>query len=66
MLLLGTGDSLEVHGSIGDVQKSLQDAVRSSPGTLARLEDEDTGAAVYVNPLHVVTLTPVDREPRHP
>jgi hypothetical protein len=58
MLLLSTGDRLEVEGSPVDVEKPLQDAVRSSPGTLAWLKDASTGGSVAVNPAHVVTLIP--------
>jgi hypothetical protein len=39
------------------VEKLLQNAVRSSPGTLARLQDAGTGEVVGVNPAHVVTVT---------
>jgi hypothetical protein len=60
-VLLTTGDRLEVEGPIEDVQKPLQDAVRSSPGTLAWLKDADSGESVCVNPVHVVTLTPTAR-----
>jgi hypothetical protein len=56
-LLLSTGDILEVEGSIEDVEKSLQNAVRSSPGTLAWLKDAASSESVCVNPVHVVTLT---------
>jgi hypothetical protein len=62
-LLLSTGDSLEVEGTIQDVEKPLQNAVRSSPGTLAWLKDAGTGEAVCVNPAHVVTLTPASDGP---
>ena len=57
-LLLSTGDSLAVQGSIEDVEKPLQNAARSSSGTLARLTDAESGEPVCVNPVHVVTLTP--------
>jgi hypothetical protein len=56
-LLLSTGDRLEVEGSPQDVERPLQDAARSSPGTLAWLKDARTGEAVAVNPSQVVTLT---------
>jgi hypothetical protein len=59
-LLFSTGDSLEVAGSIQEVEKPLQDAARSSPGTLAWLKDAGTGEPVCVNPVHVVTLTRAD------
>jgi hypothetical protein len=63
-LLLSTGDRLEVAGSIQQVEKPLQNAARSSPGTLAWLEDADSGEAICVNPAQVVTLTAgVEGEP---
>ena len=58
-LLLSTGDQLEVAGTIEDVEKPLQNAARSSPGTLAWLKDADSGESVCVNPSQVVTLTQV-------
>ncbi|MFL5867370.1 MAG: hypothetical protein ACJ766_09775 [Thermoleophilaceae bacterium] len=57
-LLLTTGEELEVEGDGRDVYKALQDAVRSSPGTLAWVHDENTGEEIAVNPSHVVTLRP--------
>jgi hypothetical protein len=62
-LLLSTGDRLEVAGTVEDVEKPLQNASRSSPGTLAWLKDADTGEAVCVNPAHVVLLSPAPDEP---
>ena len=56
-LLLSTGATLEVAGTLEDVEKLLQNAVRSSPGTLARLEAVDGGTVVGVNPAQVVTVT---------
>ena len=44
-------------GSLQDVEKLLQNAARSSPGTIAWLTDARTGASVGVNPAHVVTVT---------
>jgi hypothetical protein len=64
-LVLSTGDSLEVEGSIEDVEKPLQNAVRSGPGTLAWLRDADSGESVGVNPAHVVTLRPAATRPSH-
>jgi hypothetical protein len=55
-VLFSTGDSLDVEGTIQEVEKPLQNAARSSPGTLAWLKDADTGESVCVNPVHVVTL----------
>jgi hypothetical protein len=55
-LLLTTGEQLPVRGTLEDVQKRLQDAVRSSPGSLALLTEATTGEQIGVNPAHVVTL----------
>jgi hypothetical protein len=55
-LLLANGELLEVEGLIEDVEKRLQNAVRSSPGTLAWLEESGTDEPIAVNPAHVVTL----------
>jgi hypothetical protein len=57
-LLLGTGELLEVEGSGRDVYKALQDAARSSPGTLAWMRDVGSNEDIAVNPAHVVTLRP--------
>lgn len=62
-LLLSTGDQLEVAGTIEDVEKPLQNASRSSPGTLAWLKDADSGESICVNPTHVVLLSPAPDEP---
>ena len=61
---LVTGDQLEVHGAIEDIDKRLQDAVRSTPGTLAWLREAGTDKSVAVNPAHVLTLRPGSDEPR--
>ena len=50
-------------GAIDEVEKPLQNAARSSPGTLAWFEDANSGESVGVNPVHVVTLTPAPEEP---
>ena len=50
---------MDVDGSIEAVEKPLQDAARSSTGTLAWLKDAGSGESVCVNPVHVVTLTPL-------
>jgi hypothetical protein len=59
-LLLATGELLEVEGSSPDVYKSLQNAARSSPGTLAWVRDVASDEDIAVNPSHVVTLRPGD------
>ena len=56
-LLLSNGDSVEVAGTPDEVGKLLQDAVRSSPGTLAWLQTAEGDEAVGVNPAHVVTVS---------
>ena len=55
--MLSTGTDLEVAGSLREVEKLLQDAVRSSSGTLARLQLAEGGDLVGVNPAQVVTVT---------
>ena len=62
-LALSTGAELEVTGSVETVEKLLQDAVRSSPGTLAWLTDARGEDRVGVNPAHVVTVTALARGP---
>jgi hypothetical protein len=57
-LLLITGERVEVEGSVEDVAKALENAARSSPGTLAWLTEADTEGRVGVNPAQVVTLRP--------
>ena len=54
-LLLATGIELEVDASLEEVVKLLENAERSSAGTLARLTEAQTGAPVALNPAHVVT-----------
>ena len=61
---LTTGDRLEVAGTADDVGRTLQDAVRSSSGTLAWLQDAD-GDTVGVNPVQVVLVTAAPRGERH-
>jgi hypothetical protein len=57
------GDSLDVEGTIQEVEKPLQNAERSSPRTLAWLKDANIGEPICVNPVHVVTLTPAAKAP---
>jgi hypothetical protein len=53
-LLLATGEALEVRGELEQVSKELENAARSSAGTLAWLEDAADGERFGVNPSHVV------------
>lgn len=50
-------------GTVEDVEKPLQNAARSSPGTLAWLKAADSDESVCVNPVHVVLLAPVADAP---
>jgi hypothetical protein len=59
-LLLATGEVLEVEGGSRDVDKQLQDAARSSSGTLAWVTEHATGEEIAVNPAQVVMLRPGD------
>ncbi len=55
-LLLVNGELLEVDGLIDDVLKQLQNAARSSPGTLALLKETASDEILGVNPVHVMTV----------
>ena len=59
-LLFTTGQQIEVEGAMEDVERQLQDAARSSSGTLAWLKDARTEEPVGVNPAQVVTVTAGD------
>jgi hypothetical protein len=59
-LLLSTGDHLEVDASLEEVVKELENASRSSVGTLARLTEAETGEPVAVNATQVVVVRPGD------
>jgi hypothetical protein len=59
-ILLTTGDQLEVDASVDEVVKELENAARSSAGTLARLTQSDSGEPVAVNAAHVVFVRPSD------
>jgi hypothetical protein len=59
-LLLATGDHLEVEGTIEEAIKELENAARSSAGTLAMLRQPETGELLAVNAAQVVTVRPGD------
>jgi hypothetical protein len=59
-VLLVTGEQLEIEGDSSDVSRLLQDAARSSNGTLAWMTDLGTDGQVGVNPAQVVTVRPAD------
>lgn len=55
-ILLVTGDELEVDATPDTVIKVLEDAARSSAGTLARLTQARTGEPIAVNASSVVAV----------
>jgi hypothetical protein len=57
-LLLVTGEHIEVEGEIEEIEKKLQNAARSTPGTLAWLKESTSDESVGVNPAHVAMLRP--------
>jgi hypothetical protein len=61
-LLLVTGEQLEVEGSVDEAAKALENASRSSVGTLAWLTEATTGETLGVNPLQVVSVRAAKNE----
>jgi hypothetical protein len=59
-LLLTTGDQIEVDGSLDEVVKELENAARSSHGTLAKLTQAETGESLAINVTQVVAVRPGD------
>ncbi len=59
-ILLATGELLEVEDSFDAVVKALENAARSSAGTLAQLAEAGSGERVAVNAAHVVLVRPND------
>jgi hypothetical protein len=55
-ILLATGEQLEVDAPPDEVVKALENASRSSAGTLARLTLADGAGEVAVNAAHVVMV----------
>ena len=60
-LFLASGAELEVEAPFDKVVKELENAVRSSAGTLARLTEAGTGEPVALNAAHVVAVRPGNR-----
>jgi hypothetical protein len=54
--MLATGESLEVSGELEEVAKQLENAARSSAGTLAWFKQSADGERFGINPGHVVTI----------
>jgi hypothetical protein len=55
-LLLATGEALEVTGLLEEVAKALENAARSSAGTLAWFDEAPEGERIGVNAAHVVSI----------
>jgi thiamine biosynthesis lipoprotein ApbE len=60
VIVLATGEQLEVDASFDEVVKALENASRSSAGTLARLTRSTSGEPVAVNAAHVVLVREED------
>jgi hypothetical protein len=58
-LIMSTGAVWDVGGSPQEAAKSLQDAVRSSPGTMAWFDEARQATPAGVNPAHVVVVSAV-------
>ena len=54
--MLATGEQLEIDAPLDEVVKELENAARSSAGTLARLTEAGTGESVALNAAHVVMV----------
>jgi hypothetical protein len=59
-ILLATGDQLEVDAPLDEVVKALENATRSSAGTLARLTLVESEQPVALNTAHVVMVRAAD------
>lgn len=55
-LLLSTGERVEVEGQLDQVEQQLVSAARGAMMELARFVAATSGAAVAINPAHVVAL----------
>lgn len=55
-IVLVNGAELEVDAPLDKVVKELEDAARSSAGTLARLTEAGTGEPIALNAAHVVAV----------
>jgi hypothetical protein len=58
LVLLATGETLEVEGALDEIAKRLENATRSSAGTLAWLDGAQDNERLGVNPAHVVSIRP--------
>lgn len=60
LILLATGAEIEIDAPLDQVVKELEDAARSSAGTLARLTQAGTGQPIALNAAHVVAVRPAN------
>jgi hypothetical protein len=58
-LLLTTGEWVAVDGAADEVARKLEDASRSTTGSLTWLKDED-GEPIGISPSHVVMVRSAD------
>ena len=56
--MLASGEQFEVDAPLDEVVKELENAARSSAGTLARFAQAGTDEPVAVNASHVVAVRP--------
>jgi hypothetical protein len=56
LIVLVTGAELEVDASVDEVIKALENAARSSAGTLAKLPDSGSGKLIALNAAQVVLV----------
>ena len=59
-LLLTTGEWVTVEGTPDHVSREIEDAARSTTGTLAWFKDVEDGQSVGLGPSHVVMVRPGD------
>jgi hypothetical protein len=59
-ILLATGAEVEVDASVDEVVKALENAARSSAGTLAKLSESDSGDVIALNAAQVVLVRSSD------
>ena len=60
LMVLVTGAEVEVDASVDEVIKALENAARSSAGTLAKLSESDSGNLIALNAAQVVLVRPSD------
>ena len=56
LIVLVTGAELEVDAPVDEVIKALENAARSSAGTLAKLPDSGSGHLIAINAAQVVLV----------